>query len=57
METLIQEEDTQLLTEPIVAPVKINKFSSMETDLPATVYEKECVPCVVNLFASTMSHS
>lgn len=44
VETLIQEEDTQLLTEPIVAPVKINKFSSVEQELPGTLYEKEYVP-------------
>jgi hypothetical protein len=43
VEALIQEEDTQLLTEPIVAPVKVNKFASMEQDLPTTVYSKECV--------------
>jgi 116 kDa U5 small nuclear ribonucleoprotein component len=43
VETIVQEEDTQLLTEPIVAPVKKKKFSKVEQDLPATVYEKECV--------------
>ncbi len=43
VEALVQEEDTQLLTEPIVQPIKVNKFSSAEKDLPDTVYEKECV--------------
>eukprot|EP00042_Codosiga_hollandica_P022936 m.87730 g.87730 ORF g.87730 m.87730 type:complete len:986 (+) comp50988_c0_seq3:36-2993(+) len=41
VETLLQEEDTQLLTEPIVQPIKNNKFSSVEQHLPGTVYEKE----------------
>ena len=41
VETLVQEEDTQLLTEPIVAPIKIKKFSKVEQDLPDTVYSKE----------------
>ncbi len=43
METLVQEEDTQLLTEPIVAPIKEKKFSKVEQDLPDTVYDKEFV--------------
>ena len=42
VETLVQEEDTQPLTEPIVAPVKINKFASVEQHLPDTRYSKEC---------------
>ena len=41
VETLVQEEDTQMLTEPIVAPVKVNKYSSAEQDLPNTTYSKE----------------
>jgi hypothetical protein len=43
VETLVQEEDTQLLTEPIVAPIKEKKFSKVEQDLPDTVYDKEFV--------------
>ena len=41
VETLVQEEDTQLLTEPIVAPLKKKKFSKVEQDLPDTLYSKE----------------
>ena len=41
VETIVQEEDTQALTEPIIAPVKKNKFSFQEQDLPRTVYEIE----------------
>ena len=41
VETLVQEEDTQPLTEPIIAPIKINKFASTESNLPDTVYSKE----------------
>lgn len=41
VETLVQEEDTQLLTEPIVAPIKKKIFSKVEQDLPDTVYSKE----------------
>jgi U5 small nuclear ribonucleoprotein component len=44
VETLVQEEDTQPITEPIVAPIKINKFATVEKDLPDTKYSKEFVP-------------
>ena len=39
VETLVQEEDAQPLTEPIIAPVKKNKFQYVEQDLPATTYD------------------
>jgi U5 small nuclear ribonucleoprotein component len=35
---LAQEEDTQPLSEPIIAPVKKKKFTMAEQDLPDTVY-------------------
>ena len=53
VETVVQEEDTQPLTEPIIAPVKKKKFSHVEQnvrtknfshieqDLPETSYEME----------------
>ncbi|KAG8196595.1 hypothetical protein JTE90_014156 [Oedothorax gibbosus] len=41
VETIVQEEDTQALTEPIIAPVKNNKFSYVEQNLPATKYNLE----------------
>jgi len=41
VETIVQEEDTQLLSEPIIAPIKTTKFSKVEQELPVTIYEKE----------------
>ncbi|XP_013931909.1 PREDICTED: 116 kDa U5 small nuclear ribonucleoprotein component [Thamnophis sirtalis] len=41
VETIVQEEDTQPLTEPIIKPVKTKKFSLMEQTLPITVYKME----------------
>ncbi|XP_060572589.1 116 kDa U5 small nuclear ribonucleoprotein component-like [Ruditapes philippinarum] len=41
VETIVQEEDTQPLSEPIIAPVKKKKFSMAEQDLPDTVYNME----------------
>ncbi|KNC73312.1 hypothetical protein SARC_14130, partial [Sphaeroforma arctica JP610] len=41
VETLIQEEDTQPLTVPIVDPVKVSKWGRSEKDLPRTTYSKE----------------
>lgn len=41
VETLVQEEDTQALTEPIIAPVKIKKFSHYTQELPTTTYNLE----------------
>jgi 116 kDa U5 small nuclear ribonucleoprotein component len=42
VETLVQEEDTQPLTEPIIAPVRVKKFAVVEKNLPPTTYQKEC---------------
>ncbi|CAF0821892.1 unnamed protein product [Didymodactylos carnosus] len=41
VETVVQEEDTQALTEPIIAPVKKAKFSFVEQEIPETTYELE----------------
>ena len=41
VETMVQEEDTQPLSEPIIAPVKVKKFQILEKDLPDTTYKKE----------------
>ncbi|CAO4369144.1 unnamed protein product [Caenorhabditis nigoni] len=41
VETLVQEEDAQPLTEPIVKPVSKKKFQAAEHRLPETVYKKE----------------
>ena len=53
VETMVQEEDQQPLSEPIVAPIRSRKFRVEEKDLPETTYDKkwvqEClllrVPC------------
>lgn len=34
VETLVQEEDAQPLSQPIIAPVEVKKFSIEEADLP-----------------------
>ncbi|CAI5445577.1 unnamed protein product [Caenorhabditis angaria] len=41
VETLVQEEDAQPLTEPIVKPVSKKKFQAAEHHLPETTYKKE----------------
>ncbi|PIA15476.1 P-loop containing nucleoside triphosphate hydrolase protein [Coemansia reversa NRRL 1564] len=42
VETIVQEEDTQPITEPIIAPIKVRKFQVDEDkDLPDTTYTKE----------------
>jgi U5 small nuclear ribonucleoprotein component len=40
VETLVQEEDAQPLTEPIIAPVKVRKWTVEEKDLPETRFDK-----------------
>lgn len=42
VETMVQEEDLQPLSEPIIAPVKTRKFRVEEKDMPATTYDKKC---------------
>lgn len=41
VETMVQDEDTQALTVPIIAPIKQLKFEVAEQDLPETTYKKE----------------
>ncbi|XP_013419342.1 116 kDa U5 small nuclear ribonucleoprotein component-like isoform X2 [Lingula anatina] len=41
VETIVHEEDTQPLTEPIIAPVKRTKFQVAEQELPETTYNIE----------------
>lgn len=43
VEALVQEEDTQLLSEPIVAPIKVRKYNVEEKDMPVTRYDKGSV--------------
>jgi len=40
-QTIVHEEDTQALTEPIVVPIKRKKFTLAEQDLPSTAYNIE----------------
>ncbi|KJE94786.1 elongation factor Tu GTP binding domain containing 2 [Capsaspora owczarzaki ATCC 30864] len=40
VETIVQEEDTQALSEPIVAPIRKKQVVVMESDLPFTSYNK-----------------
>jgi hypothetical protein len=39
----VQEEDAQPLTEPIIAPVKVRKWTVEEKDMPETRFDKGCV--------------
>ncbi|RPA94448.1 P-loop containing nucleoside triphosphate hydrolase protein [Choiromyces venosus 120613-1] len=41
VETLVQEEDAQPLSEPIIAPIKVKKFTVEEADLPKTHFSRE----------------
>lgn len=41
VETIVEEEDAQPLTEPIIQPVKKNKFQHVEQELPETTYNPE----------------
>ncbi|KAI7781337.1 U5 small nuclear ribonucleoprotein component [Diaporthe eres] len=40
VETLVQEEDAQPLTEPIIAPVEQKKFTVEEADLPPVFFDR-----------------
>jgi U5 small nuclear ribonucleoprotein component len=44
VEALVQEEDAQPLTEPIIAPIKIRKWVLEEKNLPETRFDKGCGP-------------
>lgn len=48
VETMVQEEDAQPLTEPIIAPIKSRKWTVEEKDMPETRFDKGyVVPFVV----------
>ncbi|KIO06906.1 hypothetical protein M404DRAFT_137767 [Pisolithus tinctorius Marx 270] len=40
VETLVQEEDAQPLSEPIIAPTKVRKWAVEEKDMPQTRFDK-----------------
>jgi hypothetical protein len=44
---MVQEEDAQPLTEPIIAPIKVRKWTVEEKDMPETRFDKGCVFCEV----------
>lgn len=48
VETLVQEEDTQPLSEPIVAPVQQKKFAIEEAELPPVYYSREFMTDLLN---------
>ncbi|KAI6251551.1 Pre-mRNA-splicing factor cwf10 [Erysiphe necator] len=41
VETLVQEEDAQPLTQPIIKPLENKKFAIQETDLPPVFFDRE----------------
>ena len=43
VEAMVQEEDLQPLTEPIVAPIKVRSFTVQEKGLPATRFDRKYV--------------
>jgi U5 small nuclear ribonucleoprotein component len=43
VETIVQEEDAQPLSEPIIAPVKIRKWTVEEKGMPETRFDKGSV--------------
>ncbi|KAF9469622.1 P-loop containing nucleoside triphosphate hydrolase protein [Collybia nuda] len=40
VETMVQEEDAQPLSEPIIAPIKVRKWTIEEKDMPETRFDK-----------------
>ena len=50
VETLVQEEDAQPLTEPIVAPVKVRKWTVEEKDMPETRFDKGYATLLTSVF-------
>ena len=41
VETMVQEEDAQPLSQPIIAPVQQKKFTIQEVDLPRVHYSRD----------------
>ncbi|OTB05110.1 hypothetical protein M426DRAFT_143596 [Hypoxylon sp. CI-4A] len=48
VETLVQEEDAQPLSQPIVAPVEVKKFSIEEADLPPVHFDRNFMTDLMN---------
>jgi U5 small nuclear ribonucleoprotein component len=49
VEAMVQEEDAQPLTEPIIAPIKVRKWAVEEKDMPKTRFDKGWAICIYNL--------
>lgn len=48
VETRVEEEDAQPLTQPIIAPIEQKKFNIEETDLPRTFFDREFMTDLMN---------
>ncbi|KAF2682761.1 116 kda u5 small nuclear ribonucleoprotein-like protein component [Lentithecium fluviatile CBS 122367] len=48
VEVLVQEEDTQMLSQPIIEPVVQKKFTVQEADLPPVHYSRELMTDLMN---------
>ncbi|KAF8424500.1 P-loop containing nucleoside triphosphate hydrolase protein [Tirmania nivea] len=48
VETMVQEEDAQPLSEPIIAPIKVKKFNVEEADLPKVHFSREFMMDLMN---------
>lgn len=48
METMVQEEDAQPLTQPIIAPVEQKKFTIQEADLPPVHFDRNFMTDLMN---------
>lgn len=55
VDIVVHEEDTQLLSEPIVAPTKQRKFAIIEKDVPETTYPKEYLADLMSMPELTRS--
>ena len=48
VETMVQEEDAQPLSEPIIAPLQQKKFTMQEADLPRVFYSRDFMMDLMN---------
>ncbi|CAD0024887.1 unnamed protein product [Aureobasidium pullulans] len=48
VETLVQEEDTQALSQPIIAPIVQKKFTIEEADLPPVFFSRDFMTDLMN---------
>ena len=48
VETLVQEEDAQPLSEPIIAPIQQKKFTIQEADLPNVYFSRDFMTDLMN---------